>query len=135
MEHERVEERLDALRDGELPALERAAVLEHVAACAACRLELRLRERLAAALFMAPEPPTPGETEAFAAKVVRRLEAREDRAWGRWLAPAFGLGLAAWLASMTPRPWPEALYLTDGAELSAWVAPPPGDLSLVVEER
>lgn len=99
MTHEQMQERLGEWLDGELDPATSASASRHIDACASCKTEVVRLRRLSSALFRAPSAADPRSTEAFVARVMGRLEAESVSPWERfaalWLAPAFGLALAA----------------------------------------
>ncbi len=108
MTHEHIQERLGEWLDGELDPATSAAASRHIDACEACKADVVRLRRLSSALFRAPAPADPRATEAFVARVMGRLEAECVSPWERfaalWLAPAFGLALAALIFTIaTPR--------------------------------
>ncbi len=131
MTHEQIQERLGEWLDGELSSAESADASRHIDACQACKADaLRLR-RLSSSLFMAPAPADPRATEAFVARVMGRLEAETVSPWERfaalWLAPAFGLALAALIFTIaSPRvdaDTPLGVAVTMDADAVLGVAP------------
>jgi len=85
------QEQLSAWLDGELEAVARARVAEHLAGCAVCRRELAQLEALEAALgsLAVPAPP------ALAAKVLARLTPPRRRWWQNLaLAASLVVGIA-----------------------------------------
>jgi len=100
-----VAHRLQALLSGSLPALDRAEVEAHLAACAGCREE---RDLLASArALLLPLPPMEPRV-GFAAKVA--LDARDLRrspfeSWLRWTAGGVATAAAAaLLVAVLPAP-------------------------------
>ncbi|MDE2039816.1 MAG: zf-HC2 domain-containing protein [Elusimicrobia bacterium] len=137
MEHEEAQEALWEFYDGELPLERRSSFESHLAACGECRQELAAWREASSRLFRAQAPANEAETAAFARRVMAAVKAKAESrpAWSwlapRWLAPAFGLGLAAALLLAAPASSPRdpavALLLTepDGAGFFAWLSGPP----------
>lgn len=127
MNHDQIVEKLSDYRDGAMEAFESEAVSRHLPGCASCAATLLEWEQLSSAFFRKIPAPTPVQTEAFVARVMGRLPAasQDQFAWltGRWLAPAFGLGIALLALSFENYPRevsdPTSLLLSPGADRAA----------------
>jgi len=102
MRCQRAQKWMTAAVDGELSARRRRALDGHLAACAACRRELAVTERMLTALAGLPmEAAVSARLEQATLRRVRLAAADEaERApasrWARWLPlPAFALATAA----------------------------------------
>lgn len=105
MTHEQMQERLSEWLDGEFEPAESAAASRHIDACPACKAEVSRLRRLGESLFSARSAADPRSTEAFVARVMARVDAESVSPWerlaARFLAPAFGLALAALLLAIS----------------------------------
>jgi anti-sigma factor RsiW len=105
MRHEDIRDRLGEWIDGELDPAVRLEVGAHLSACADCGLEAGRLRRLGSALFAAPLPADPRSTEAFAARVMARVQAEPISVWerlaARVLAPTLALALAGLLLAIS----------------------------------
>ena len=80
----------------------------HLESCAGCKTEITRQRRLSAVLFGAKPAFDRLSNEAFARRVMARVEAEAVSPWEKFaslfLVPAFGLALAALLVTLaSPR--------------------------------
>ncbi len=102
MKHEMIQEKLLALKDGEIPPEERRELLTHLAACEDCRLRFDRWEHLQNLLAQAQ---VPASSEAFVFQVMEKIvqpapvSAREARSrlFPRFVFPTLGYLFAAFL--------------------------------------
>jgi hypothetical protein len=97
-----VEDRLSAYLDGELPAPERVAVEEHLAACVDCERRLEQLAALDAAARALPVVAPAGYFEALPERVRARLQAR--RGGSAWRLPVWSWAAAAALLLVVVTP-------------------------------
>jgi hypothetical protein len=99
MNCESTRELLNAYLDSELPEAQRRAVEEHVAACEACRVELRALRRTAELIRSLPHVQAPRGLAGRVRARLNRLRAARRRAWMvRWAGAAGSLAAAAVVA-------------------------------------
>jgi len=92
--NEHLETQLDAYLDGEMSALQRSRVENHLALCSDCRRMLAERQALSALLQQVPAPAGLTSETLFMAELKSQLKPRRD--WARlqqmsWILIPFGL--------------------------------------------
>ena len=90
---------------GELPASDRQAVQEHLAACPRCRAALAGVDGLAAALVDVPTPPVPAGFASRVTAIARRRQLAPRPVAYRWRLAFVPLGAAAAVAAFALGVW------------------------------
>ncbi len=108
MKHEDFRERIDEMRDGELPDPLKTEFTAHLAACGLCRQDYERRASLAWRLFRPAEAPSAARVEAFTRAVMEKIPGQASApapragAWRNlwWVVPSLGFALAALILAL-----------------------------------